>query len=129
MELKLHLVPVPSIPLNYIFIHPYRSPRSVRFPNLYFSGTSLGLCGNVEVPVHGTVNMGDDGVVRWRFVSWVSSHLLLCQKYTADFKLLRYLFVTAFRSGALKAYKLAMLEVRLVLLVHGRKLHMIKVNF
>jgi hypothetical protein len=75
MELKLHLAPASSIPYNY-YIRPHRPPRSDRFPNLYFSGTSLGLRGNEEVPVHGSVNMSDDGVVRWRFVSWVSTLML-----------------------------------------------------
>jgi hypothetical protein len=93
MELKLHLVPISSIPYNY-YIHPHRPSRSVRFPNLYFSGTSLGLCGNEEVPVHGSVNMSDDGVVRWRFVSWVS--FFAPKGHCADCKLIRYLFSMAF---------------------------------
>jgi hypothetical protein len=75
MKLKLHLAPVSSIPYNY-YIRPHRPPRSDRFPNLYFCGTSLGLHGNEEVPVHGSVNMSDDGVVIWCFVSWVSSLML-----------------------------------------------------
>ena len=79
--------------------------------------------------MHGSVNMSDDEIVRWRFVSWVSSYCLLCWKDTADCRFIRYLFVMAFRGGALKVYKLAMLEVRLVLLVHGRMLYMNKVSF
>jgi hypothetical protein len=35
----------------------------------------------------------------------------------------------AFQSGALKVYKLAMLEVQLELLVHGQMPHMSKVGF
>jgi hypothetical protein len=59
MKLKLHLVPILSIPFNY-FIHPHR--------------TFLGLCEDEEVAVHGGINMSDDEINKWHFVSWVSSY-------------------------------------------------------
>ena len=70
MELKLHLVPISSIPHNYVSISPLKSLRSPRFPDLYFSGISNGADGN-EATVMGSVSMGNDAVVRWRFVSLI----------------------------------------------------------
>ena len=67
MELELRLVSVSSIPHNYVFIHPHPSSGS-RFPNLYFSGKFTGIYWK-NATLHGSVSMGDDGVVRWRYVS------------------------------------------------------------
>jgi hypothetical protein len=67
-ELELRLVPMNRIPYHYVWIHPHPSTRIAKYPNLYFTGTSIGI--NQNAVVNGSVSMGDDGVVRWRFVSW-----------------------------------------------------------
>jgi hypothetical protein len=73
MELKLHLVPMSSIPRHNVRIHPHKSSQTARFPNLFFSGTCDGLRASSAIidrfTIYGSVHMGDDGVVRWRFVS------------------------------------------------------------
>lgn len=71
IELKLHLVPASSLPQNFVFVKPRKSSKSAKYPNLYFSGTSKGIVQGNESTVHGSVHMGDDGVLRWRFVSRV----------------------------------------------------------
>ncbi|KIM80522.1 hypothetical protein PILCRDRAFT_789242 [Piloderma croceum F 1598] len=70
-ELKLHLVPVSSTLHDYVSVSPRNSLRSPRFPNLYFLGISKGTEGD-EATVKGSVSMGNDRVVRWRFVSLIS---------------------------------------------------------
>ena len=57
-----------KIPYGYAFMHPHPSTRIAKFPYLYFTGTSKGI--QHDVVINGSVSMGDDGVVRWRFVSW-----------------------------------------------------------
>jgi len=57
-----------KIPYGYAFMHPHPSTRIAKFPNLYFTGMSKGI--RHDVIINGSVSMGDDGVVRWRFVSW-----------------------------------------------------------
>lgn len=68
-ELKLHLIPMSSFPHEYTFINPRGPSTSWKFPNLYFSGTSRRVDG-YEVMIYGVVTRGDDGVARWRYVSW-----------------------------------------------------------
>jgi hypothetical protein len=68
IELKFQLVPMNKIPYHYVFIHPHPSTRIAKFPNLYFTGTSIGIRHNAVI--NGSVSMGDGGVMRWWFVSW-----------------------------------------------------------
>ena len=77
IEVKLQLVPISSLPRGYVRVHPHKPCKRGRFPNLYFCGTEKGIEGN-EVTVNGSVDMGDDGVVRWRFVSWLRTGESLC---------------------------------------------------
>jgi hypothetical protein len=69
--------------------------------------------------------MGDDGVVRWRFVSWpfFFHGIGLCSvqgRYHADDSLIRHLCMTVIPSGAQRVYKWAVSEVLPELLAVGR---------
>jgi len=72
IELKLRLVPSSFIH-RFMFIHPRNSSNSSKFPNLYFAGTFNGINGN-EATVNGSVSMGHDGVVKWRFAVIYDGH-------------------------------------------------------
>ena len=107
IELKLHVVSFSSIPHGYIFIHPHKSSKSARFPDLYFSGTFIGI-NRTRAIVNGSVNMGDDGTVRCQFVSHTPCFMHLA---CTDVRLFRHLCMTATLNGALRVYKWVMLEV------------------
>lgn len=74
MELDLHLVTKAEIPHAASFLLPNSSNTKQKLaingnhPQLYFTGTSRGQHGN-ESQINGTVLMGVDGIIRWRFVS------------------------------------------------------------
>lgn len=83
IELDLHLIPAYKIPRAASFLLPDRIVKNrfayenlyESYPPLCFTGTSRGQHGN-ESKVNGTVTMGLDGIIRWRFVS-TSFYLVL----------------------------------------------------
>jgi hypothetical protein len=94
------------MPHGYVLIRPHRPAKSSKFPDLYFAGTCNGMHGN-DATVNGSVNVSDDGVVRWRFVSRVHAmgRFFPLARCYVDYKLIRQLFMTVTCSGALKEYK------------------------
>ena len=71
VEWNIRLVPSTALRSSSVSLHPRKSLKSSKYPPLYFAGTSKGSQGN-EALVNGSVSMGSDGVVRWRFVSPLS---------------------------------------------------------
>ncbi|KAF8446324.1 hypothetical protein L210DRAFT_3628802 [Boletus edulis BED1] len=67
IELKLHLTSPDAVP-KYYTLDRFPQSEDTKYPTLYFSGSSHGIQGR-EATIVGSVYMGNDGVVRWRFVS------------------------------------------------------------
>ncbi|EGO02797.1 hypothetical protein SERLA73DRAFT_176179 [Serpula lacrymans var. lacrymans S7.3] len=72
IELTLQLIPSDEVP-KYFTLEPLPDCPNPNYPTLYFTGTSWGVHGN-EATVIGSVSMGLDDVVRWRFTRKASIH-------------------------------------------------------
>jgi len=66
-ELKLQLVPMRKIPYRYVFMHPHPLPELPNSKSIFYWDLQRN---STWCRYKWKCKHGDDGVVRWRFVSW-----------------------------------------------------------